>query len=80
MIRENKAPVEGPSWANPTSNEVNADLKRKKPEVMSEAQYPNKSPKNDEGSCHTSQKNNLGSFKKPKKANLDWNVLRPPKS
>ncbi|XP_028775770.1 uncharacterized protein LOC114732621 [Neltuma alba] len=77
--RENGAPVDGPGCANPTINEVNADLKRKQPEDMSEAQCPNKSPKNDKSDRHTSPKNSLGSFKKPKGDKLDWNVLRPPK-
>ncbi|KAK4254941.1 hypothetical protein QN277_008011 [Acacia crassicarpa] len=78
--RENGAPVDGPGCAKPTSNEVNADLKRKQPEVMSEAQCPNKSAWDDKGDCHSSPNNSLGSFKKPKGGKLDWNVLRPPKS
>ncbi|KAF7805438.1 M-phase phosphoprotein 6 [Senna tora] len=80
-IRENGSPVEGPDCSNvdKTSNEFNGDLKRKQSEVMSEAQYPNKSPKNDKGDRQSSSKNSLGSFKKPKGDKLDWNVLRPPK-
>ncbi|XP_054813127.1 uncharacterized protein LOC129313777 [Prosopis cineraria] len=77
--RENGATVDGPDCANPASNDVSGDLKRKQPEVMSEAQYPNKSPENDKGDCHASPKNSLGSFKKSKGDKLNWNVLRPPK-
>ncbi|KAK7272059.1 hypothetical protein RJT34_28432 [Clitoria ternatea] len=53
--------------------EVNGIVKRKQSEVICEAQYPNKSPKND----HDDKSNNLGSFKKPSGDKLDWNVLRP---
>jgi len=53
--------------------EVNGNVKRKQSEVVSEAQYPNKSPKNDLSSPSSS----LGTFKKPSGDKLDWNVLRP---
>lgn len=62
-----------------TSNEVNGDLKRKQSEVTPQAQYPNKSPKNDQGDRQSSSKKSMGYFKKPKGDKLDWKVLRPPK-
>ncbi|KAF1897418.1 hypothetical protein Lal_00035122 [Lupinus albus] len=80
-FRENSSGVEGPESANvgKRSHEVNGNVKRKQVEVVGEEQYPNKSPKDDQGNRHSSQKNSLGSFKKPNGDKLDWNVLRPSK-
>ncbi|PRQ34157.1 putative M-phase phosphoprotein [Rosa chinensis] len=58
--------------------EPNGDHKRKQSEVLSETQYPNKSPKNDQG--QSSSNKSKGSFKKPKGGKLDYNILRPSKS
>ena len=55
------------------------DVKRKQPEIISEAQNLNKSPKIDQGDRHSSPNSSLGSFKKPKGDKLNWNALRPPK-
>ncbi|KAK7276678.1 hypothetical protein RIF29_17822 [Crotalaria pallida] len=79
-FRENTSSV-GQGYANmdKKSHEVNVNAKRKQVEVISEEQYPNKSPKNEEGSGQSSRKNSLGSFKKPNVDKLDWNVLRPSK-
>jgi M-phase phosphoprotein-6 len=60
---------------NKKSSEVNGNGKRKQNEV-NEAQYPNKSPKNDQGNKQSSPSSSLGSFKKPSGDKLDWNVLR----
>ena len=78
-FRENSASVEGPECANmgKKSYEVNGNVKRKQSEVICEEQYPNKSPKNDQGDKQSSSNNSLGSFKKPNGDKLDWNVLRP---
>lgn len=80
-FRENGSPVEGPDCADmdKKSKEVNGDLKRKQSEVVSEAQYSTKSPKNDKDDRQSSSKKSLGSFKKPKGDKIDWKVLRPPK-
>lgn len=58
-------------------NDDNSDVKRKQSEVVCESQYPNKSPKNDQGGRQSSPSGSLGSFKKPTGDKLDWNVLRP---
>ncbi|KAM7501876.1 hypothetical protein LguiB_000780 [Lonicera macranthoides] len=55
------------------------DLKRKKPEVVSETEYPNKSPKNVRGDQDSSSSKS-SSDNQRKHEKLDWNVLRPPKS
>ncbi|CAL0329148.1 unnamed protein product [Lupinus luteus] len=80
-FRENSTGVEGPESASigKTSHEVNGNLKRKQVEVVGEDQYPNKSSKNDQGNRQSSEKNSLGSFKKPNGDKLDWNILRPSK-
>lgn len=77
-FRENNSSAEGTERANMNQNshEVNANVKRKQSEVIHEAQYPNKSPKNDQGNRQSSSNNSLGSFKKPSGDKLDWNVLR----
>ena len=59
------------------SVEVNGNVKRKQSEVICEAQYPNKSPKNDHDDKHSSPNNSLGTLKKPSGDKLDWKVLRP---
>ncbi|KAG4972378.1 hypothetical protein AAZX31_13G319000 [Glycine max] len=76
-IRENRSPVEGPECGNMDKKivEVNGNAKRKQSDY--EAQYPNKSPKNDHDDKHSSPSNSLGSFKKPSGDKLDWKVLRP---
>ena len=58
------------------------DLKRKQSEVVSETQYPKKTPKNVQGNEQSSPSSSKGSFKKPKAKGekLDWSVLRPSKS
>ncbi|KAI4322132.1 hypothetical protein L6164_021851 [Bauhinia variegata] len=80
-LREKESSMEGTKYANEdnTSLVVNGDLKRKQSEVISEAQFPNKSPKNDQDGKQSAAPNGLGSFKKPKGDKLDWSVLRPPK-
>ncbi|KAJ7947629.1 M-phase phosphoprotein 6 [Quillaja saponaria] len=60
--------------------EANGALKREPSEVVSEAQYPNKSPKTGQDGHDASPKNNSGYFKKPKSQKLDWSVLRPSES
>ncbi|WJX74449.1 hypothetical protein P8452_58101 [Trifolium repens] len=76
-VRENTSSAEGTDSANMNkkSYEVNGNGKRKQNEV-NEAQYPNKSPKNDQGNKQSSPSSSLGSFKKPSGDKLDWNVLR----
>lgn len=76
-FRENRSPVEGPECGNMDKKivEVNGNAKRKQSDY--EAQYPNKSPKNDHDDKHSSPSNSLGSFKKPSGDKLDWKVLRP---
>ncbi|CAK9187276.1 unnamed protein product [Ilex paraguariensis] len=59
--------------------DANDDLKRKQAEVVSEAQYPNKSQKNIQGNQGSSPNSNRSSHKQPKREKLDWSVLRPPK-
>lgn len=78
-FRENSSSVERTECANgkEKSCEVNGNVKRKQSEVINEAQYPKKSPKNEQGDKPSSQDNSLGSFKKPAGDKLDWNVLRP---
>ncbi|KAF1899296.1 hypothetical protein Lal_00019423 [Lupinus albus] len=80
-FRENSSGVEGPESASigKKSHEVNGNVKRKHVEVVGEEQYPNKASKNDQGNRQSSQKNSLGSFKKPNGDKLDWNILRPSK-
>ena len=60
-------------------SESNGDHKRKQPKVVAGSQYPNKSPKSDQGEDQPSSKRK-GSFKKPKGEKLDWSVLRRSKS
>lgn len=76
-FRENNSSAEGSESAsvNKKSYEVNGNGKRKQCED-NEAQYPNKSPNNDQGNKKSSPNNGLGSFKKPSGDKLDWNVLR----
>ncbi|NP_001238491.1 uncharacterized protein LOC100500463 [Glycine max] len=78
-IRENSSSVEGPECANmdKKSVEVNGNVKRKQSEVICEAQYPNKSPKNDHDDKQSLPNNSLGTLKKPSGDKLDWKVLRP---
>ncbi|KAK8490422.1 hypothetical protein V6N13_076437 [Hibiscus sabdariffa] len=54
-------------------HEGNGDLKRKQSDMVSEAAYPNKSPKNGNAIHSSSSKN------QSKREKLNWNVLRPPK-
>lgn len=77
-FRENNSSEEGTEHDNMSeeSHEVNGNVKRKQSEVINEPHYPNKSPKNDQGSKQSSSSNRLGSFKKPSVDKLDWNVLR----
>ena len=68
---------------NKSSFKANGDLKRKQSEVVSETQYPKKTPKNVQGNEQSSpSSSSKGSFKKPKAKGekLDWSVLRPSKS
>ncbi|PQM38986.1 uncharacterized protein Pyn_39310 [Prunus yedoensis var. nudiflora] len=60
--------------------ERDGDHKRKLSEVVSGKQYPNKSPKVDQGDQLSSPNKSKGSFKKPKGEKLDWNILRPTKN
>lgn len=63
------------------SNFSDVDHKRKHPEIETEAQTPQRAQtsasEEDEG--HPLSKSKKGSFQKPKREKLDWNVLRPPK-
>ncbi|KAK9279282.1 hypothetical protein L1049_012961 [Liquidambar formosana] len=80
--RENGSSLDGAENLDedrPNCN-ANGELKRKQPEVVSETQYPNKSPKNSQGNQQSSPNNSKGSFKQPNRDKLDWSVLRPPKS
>ncbi|KAJ7980832.1 M-phase phosphoprotein 6 [Quillaja saponaria] len=66
---------------NRMNYESSGNLKRKQSKVVSEAQYPNKSPKNgQDGHQASPKKNSLGSFRKPKSGKLDWSVLQSSKS
>ncbi|XP_050368748.1 uncharacterized protein LOC126786839 isoform X2 [Argentina anserina] len=78
--RENGSSMDEAECSNidKSNCEPNGDLKRKQSEVVSETQYPNKSPKNDRG--QSSPNISKGSFKKPKGGKLDYNILRPSKS
>lgn len=61
------------------TNEANGELKRKQGEVVGEAQYPNKSPKNGQSDKNSSPSSSRSSRKQSKHEKLDWNVLRPSK-
>ncbi|XP_020223217.1 uncharacterized protein LOC109805529 [Cajanus cajan] len=78
-LRGNSSSVEGSGCAeaDKKSLDVNGNVKRKQSEVTCEAQYPNKSPKNDHDDKKSLPSNSLGSFKKPSGDKLDWSVLRP---
>ncbi|KAL6200229.1 hypothetical protein ACLB2K_030011 [Fragaria x ananassa] len=77
--RENGSSMEAECSNIDSSNcGLNGDHKRKQSEVVSETQYPNKSPKNDQG--QSSPNKSKGSFKKPNGGKLDYNILRPSKS
>ncbi|KAJ1406909.1 hypothetical protein SESBI_24721 [Sesbania bispinosa] len=80
-VRDKSSSVEGTECANMNKKNYedngNVKIKRKQSEVISETQYPNKSPKNVQGDKQSSPSNSLGSFKKPAGDKLDWNVLRP---
>ncbi|CAJ1955692.1 unnamed protein product [Sphenostylis stenocarpa] len=78
-VREDNFSAEDPECVNidKKSMEVNGNVKRKQSEVVSEVQYPNKSPKNDDGDKQSLPSTSLGTFKKPNGDKLDWNVLRP---
>ncbi|XP_022730511.1 uncharacterized protein LOC111285360 [Durio zibethinus] len=60
--------------------EGNGDLKRKQSDIVSEPEYPNKSPKNGHGVQSSPSSSKASSKKQSKREKLDWNVLRPPKS
>ncbi|KAH1066882.1 hypothetical protein J1N35_031869 [Gossypium stocksii] len=60
-------------------HEGNGDLKRKQSDMVSEPEYPNKSPKNGYGIQSTPSSGKASSKKQSKREKLDWNVLRPPK-
>ncbi|PIN25319.1 hypothetical protein CDL12_01948 [Handroanthus impetiginosus] len=62
-----------------SSSDANGDLKRKQVEFASEALYPNKSRKNDQGNQDSSASSGRSSKKLHKREKLDWSVLRPPK-
>ena len=68
FYRENGSSMDGAESlnTNKSSFKANGDLKRKQSEVVSETQYPNKSPKNVQGNQQSSPSNGKGSFKKPK--------------
>ncbi|XP_062172576.1 uncharacterized protein LOC133878095 [Alnus glutinosa] len=80
-FRENGSSMDGAGCSNIESNrEASGELKRKQSEVVSETQYPNKSPKDVQSNQQSAPNNSKGSFKKPKGQKLDWSVLRPSKS
>ncbi|GFP97371.1 hypothetical protein PHJA_001881200 [Phtheirospermum japonicum] len=62
-----------------SSSDGYGDFKRKQAEVASEAQYPNKSRKNDQDNQDSTPNSSQGSQKQHKRDKLDWSVLRPPK-
>lgn len=63
------------------SNKANGELKRKQVEVITDEQFPSKSPNIIEGNQSSSSNNSKKkSHKPPKRGKLDWNVLRSPKS
>ncbi|KAL2342012.1 hypothetical protein Fmac_009952 [Flemingia macrophylla] len=78
-FRENSAYVEGSGCveADKKSLDVNGNVKRKQSEVICEAPYSNKSPKNDPDDKQSSTSNSLGVFRKPSGDKLNWSVLRP---
>ncbi|XP_014497370.1 M-phase phosphoprotein 6 [Vigna radiata var. radiata] len=78
-VRENNFSVESPESVNVNKKNVgvNDNVKRKQSEVVSEARYPNKSPKSDHDDKQSLPSSSLGTFKKPGGDKLDWNVLRP---
>ncbi|KAK6926993.1 hypothetical protein RJ641_008712 [Dillenia turbinata] len=76
--RENGSSQDGSQSLAVESNDIDGDLKRKQPEVVSEAQYPNKSQKNIQGDRQSPPINSRGSHKQQKREKQDWNVLRPP--
>ncbi|PON68801.1 M-phase phosphoprotein [Trema orientale] len=82
-VRENGSSIEGEcsdiDKPKSSKSKANGDHKRKQSEIVSESQYPNKSPKSDQGDQLSSSKRK-GAFKKPKDEKLDWNVLRRSKS
>ncbi|PON75573.1 M-phase phosphoprotein [Parasponia andersonii] len=79
-IRENGSSIEGEcSDIDKPKSKANVDHKRKQSEIVSKSQYPNKSPKSDQGDQLSSSKRK-GAFKKPKDEKLDWSVLRRSKS
>ncbi|XP_059429528.1 uncharacterized protein LOC132163305 [Corylus avellana] len=81
-FREGGSPMDeaGCSNVDKSNREANGDLKRKQSEVVSETQYPNKSPKDVQSNEQSAPNNSKGSFRKPKGQKLDWSVLRPSKS
>ncbi|KAL9322892.1 hypothetical protein ACSQ67_010945 [Phaseolus vulgaris] len=78
-VRDNNFSVESPECVkiDKKNMEVNGHVKRKQSEVVSETQYPNKSPKNDHDDKQSLPSSSLGTFKRPSGDKLDWNVLRP---
>lgn len=80
--RENGSSTDEAECSNTDKSncERDGDHKRKPSEVVSGKQYPNKSPKVDQGDQLSSPNKSKGSFKKPKGEKLDWNILRPTKN
>ncbi|KAL2332146.1 hypothetical protein Fmac_019727 [Flemingia macrophylla] len=78
-FRENSSSVEGSGCveADKKSLDVNGNVKRKQYEVICEATYPNKLPKNDIDDKQSLASNSLGTFRKPSRDELNWSVLRP---
>ncbi|KAF3454681.1 hypothetical protein FNV43_RR05129 [Rhamnella rubrinervis] len=81
-LKENGSSTDGAECSNADKpeSEANGDNKRKQSEVVSESQYPRKSPKTDQGDHQQSPNKSKGSFRKPKGEKLDWNLLRRSKN
>ncbi|OVA17846.1 hypothetical protein BVC80_1835g238 [Macleaya cordata] len=80
-IGSSRVEPENTNVSRPDSD-YDGDLERKHPGIVTETQYPNKSPRNlsGEGDHRSSENNSRGSNKKQKRGKLDWNLLRPPKA
>ena len=61
------------------SNDGNREIKRKQAEVVSATPYANKTQKNVQWDQESYPSNSNSSHRQPKRENLDWRVLRPPK-
>ncbi|XP_062084988.1 uncharacterized protein LOC133791108 [Humulus lupulus] len=79
--RENEPPMEEGECSDldKPKSDANGNYKRKQPGVT-DSQYPNKSPKSDQGDQQSPSSKRKDAFKKPKGGKLDWSVLRRSRS